>query len=119
MLHGYITGLRDNLVESDTRRASELAAIHQQLKAQSQEQDRVRRELADELGGRIEKILKTAQPTPPPRKQQAGYVHVVKTGQTLSEIARAYNSKSELIIKANNLKNPNDIRVGQELFIPE
>jgi len=119
MLHGHIKGLRDTLVESDNRRAAELVSIHQQLKAQSAEQDRIRRELADELGGRIEKILKASQPPPPSRKQQAGYVHVVKTGQTLSEIARAYNSKSETIIKANNLKTPNDIRVGQELFIPE
>jgi LysM repeat protein len=44
---------------------------------------------------------------------------VVKPGETLSEIAKAYGVRISVITKSNNLKNPDDLRVGQTLFIPE
>jgi LysM repeat protein len=47
-----------------------------------------------------------------------GYEHVVKTGQTLSEIAQAYGVSVSAIKKANNLKS-DMVRSGQKLFIPE
>lgn len=48
-----------------------------------------------------------------------GYEHEVKPGQTLSEIAAVYGVRAQAIIEANQLTNPNAIRVGQKLFIPE
>jgi LysM repeat protein len=107
------------LQQSDARRDAELAAIDTQLKAQTQEQARMRQELADELSGKMAKILQTQAASSNASRSQSGYEHVVKTGQTLSEIAREYKVTSAAIIKANNLKNPNDVRVGQKLFIPE
>jgi len=50
---------------------------------------------------------------------QAGYEHVVKDGETLAMIAAAYKVKSQVIIDANHLKNPDAIRKGQKLFIPQ
>jgi LysM repeat protein len=49
----------------------------------------------------------------------SGYEHVVKVGETLSQIAAAYKVKAQAIIDANNITNPNTVRPGQKLFIPE
>jgi spore germination protein len=45
-------------------------------------------------------------------------IHVVQSGQTLSEIAQAYNTTPEEITRANELPNPNDLVVGQAIVIP-
>ena len=50
---------------------------------------------------------------------QEGYEHVVKPGETLSQIASAYKTSVSAILKANALKSANAIRPGQKLFIPE
>lgn len=50
---------------------------------------------------------------------ETGYEHVVEPGQTLSEIATAYGVSVSVIVEANALKNPNQLRAGQRLFIPE
>ncbi len=120
VLYARMADLQQALNESDSRRHAELSAIQAQLKAQAQAQETLRRELADELSGRMAKILQTQAATVrTTARSQPGWVHVVKSGQTLSEIAREYGASSAAIVKANNLKNPHDIKVGQELFIPE
>jgi LysM repeat protein len=43
----------------------------------------------------------------------------VESGETLSAIAKAYGVKMKTISQANNLSNPNNLRLGQTLFIPE
>ena len=48
----------------------------------------------------------------------SGYEHTVKSGETLTAIAAAYGVKQDVIMKENNLQKPNQIRVGQKLFIP-
>jgi peptidoglycan-N-acetylglucosamine deacetylase len=59
-----------------------------------------------------------------PRVAQAGgasggtYCHVVKRGETLSQIAAQYGVSVQALAAANNLSNPNLIYVGQCLVIP-
>ncbi len=121
VLYAQMAALQQALVETDSRRHAELAGVHAQLTAQAQAQERLRRELADELSGRMAKILQTQAATAATAgvRKQAGYAHTVKAGQTLSVIAREYKTTTDAIVKANNLKSPHDIKVGQELFIPE
>lgn len=119
VLHAKVADLQSGLQQSDARRDAELAAIDTQLKAQTQEQASMRQELAAELSGKMAKILQTQAASSSASRSQSGYEHVVLAGQTLSEIAREYKVTSAAIIKANNMKNPNDLRVGQKLFIPE
>ena len=45
--------------------------------------------------------------------------HQVKKGQTLSMIARIHNSSVKAITRANDIKNPRRIRIGQRLVIPK
>ena len=45
--------------------------------------------------------------------------HTVKKGETLSKIAVFYGTTVAELVSANGIKNPNLIRVGQVLNIPE
>lgn len=52
----------------------------------------------------------------------AGYdgdVYVVQKGDTLSGIAHMYNISMQQLMDANNIQNPNTIRTGQKLKIPQ
>ena len=46
-------------------------------------------------------------------------IHIVKSGDTISSIAKFYSINKDLIIKLNNLKDENYIFVGQNLIISE
>ncbi len=52
-------------------------------------------------------------------KPVAKGIHVVKNGENLTKISNATGVPVADIVKANGLKNENDLRVGQELKIPE
>lgn len=120
VLYAQMAEMQKALSESDSRRHAELVSLHAQVTAQAQAQEGMRRELADELSGRMAKILQTQSASSGSGgRKQAGYAHTVKAGQTLSVIAREYKTTADAIVKANNLKSANDIKVGQELFIPE
>lgn len=54
----------------------------------------------------------------PPAARAGNIVHIVQSGEALSEIARRYGVDMQAILKANNLPNANALRVGQELIIP-
>ena len=45
-------------------------------------------------------------------------IYLVKEGDTLWTIAKKYKTTMEDIINVNNLENPNNISIGQKLFIP-
>lgn len=49
----------------------------------------------------------------------SGVVHVVQAGETLSTIASIYGVTMTSIAQANNLANPDQLSVGQELVIPQ
>lgn len=47
-----------------------------------------------------------------------GNVHTVERGETLFAIAQRYGVTVQAIVDANNLANPNQLDVGQQLIIP-
>ncbi|RIK42301.1 MAG: hypothetical protein DCC55_09310 [Chloroflexi bacterium] len=47
-----------------------------------------------------------------------GTVHVVQAGESLLNIAQRYGVSVDAILELNNITNPNQIYVGQELIIP-
>lgn len=79
---------------------------------------RDREEVVNQLSRQVSEIVRTP-PAPSRSRTAEGYEHVVKPGETLSAIASAYGARSAAIIEANNLKNPDNLRAGQKLFIPE
>jgi murein DD-endopeptidase MepM/ murein hydrolase activator NlpD len=48
----------------------------------------------------------------------AGVVHVVKKGETLYRIARAYGLTPEDLAEVNGVRDPRALEVGDELFVP-
>jgi lysostaphin len=105
-----------------------LAALDNQLRALDAARQRDRQEIVDTLSTKIAALVSssgaarggTARPSSPPKRtaNQEGYEHVVQVGETLSAIASAYNARSKDIIEANGLDRPDQLRVGQKLFIP-
>jgi LysM repeat protein len=65
----------------------------------------------------------TATPPPsqtpvPPTATASAQSHTVQTGETLSQIAKAYGVSVQAIVAANGLADPNHIVTGQVLVIP-
>ena len=60
----------------------------------------------------------TPEPTPTPEPQPVKYItYYVKNGDTLTAIARRYNTTIQQIVDDNNIKNPDLIYVAQVLKI--
>lgn len=55
---------------------------------------------------------------PPVSSKGAGVVHQVRTGETLYRIGKAYGVPYQQIARANGIRDPSKIEVGQRLVIP-
>ncbi len=110
--------------------AREVARLRAELGEYRTDVKDLRVELPQSMGATIKKMLDDQQAqtlsqvqralaaSRPAAVKQSGYNHTVASGQTLSLIAREYKTSVDAILKANNLKNANQIRAGQVLFIP-
>ena len=47
-----------------------------------------------------------------------GVIYTVQSGDNLSKIAKRFGSSVKYIQNANKISNPNNVRIGQELFVP-
>jgi len=100
------------------------------------EQDAMRREIVSDLASRLAKMTppppppqpaarpaaaaprQAATPPPPPAEIGPHYEYVVEPGQTLSLIAKGFDTTVPKILAANPGLKPNMLRVGQKLIIP-
>lgn len=57
-------------------------------------------------------------PTNSPSQTADDSIYIVKRGDTLTSIAKNYNTTVSAIVNANQIQNPNLIFVGQRLIIP-
>ncbi len=104
--------------------AQRLREIEERVQALDRARETDRREIVDQLSGTINQLMQqaqTARQATSARQTHSGYgyEHEVQPGETLSHIAAAYGVTTSTIINANNLQNPDRLRVGQKLFIPE
>ena len=121
---------------SNTGSESRLADLERQsrvLQDRIDELDRTREtdreEIIDTITSKVAGIIErqtAGRPQPRPSTSamvaggsQTGYEHTVQSGETLSAIAKAYNVSMKALIDANNLSDPNSLRTGQTLFVPE
>ncbi len=96
---------------------NEIAALRADVNSARAEHDKLRTEIVTNVENLIKAQLRKVSATPK-SISKSGYEHKVESGQTLSEIAKAYGVTVSKIKEANNLKNDN-IRIGQTLFIPD
>lgn len=65
--------------------------------------------MASQVQQRVDEIIA--------ERKSTGKQYVVQKGDTLTKIARNYNTTVDALVKANNISNPNLIKVGQTLII--
>ena len=95
---------------------SRMDEITAQLNTLSASREQLKQEIVDKMSKNVTKLIKSQVPA---HTAQTGIEHTVASGDTLSTIAAAYHVSIKAIIRANNIKNPDHLKVGQKLFIPE
>jgi LysM repeat protein len=53
-----------------------------------------------------------------PRPDPVQTIHIVRPGETLSQIARQYGVSVDALTAADGIADPHLIKIGQELIIP-
>jgi murein DD-endopeptidase MepM/ murein hydrolase activator NlpD len=54
-----------------------------------------------------------------PAAQAIGLVHTVREGETLTSICKAYKANLQEVAEVNGIDRPDDLALGQHLFIPD
>ena len=62
-------------------------------------------------------VKEDIKPIPSPSPSKSETIYIVKKGDTLSGIAKRYNTTYQKLAKDNNIKDPNKIYVGQKIII--
>ena len=110
---------------------SRLSSLEKRVQANTESQAKIQsrvnqqmQELIKQMNDGFETVSKTSA-TPSPAKTfssdypQKGFVHKVEKGETVSSIAKKYESKVKWIIDANQIADPTKVFVGKELFVPQ
>lgn len=105
---------------------SDLAALRADLTTVRNSQNELREEIVKDVSSKVTKLInqrdadaKKAIEEAKKAAQKSGYEHIVQSGETISAIAQAYKVSAQSILKANKIKDPTKIRVGQKLFVPD
>lgn len=64
-------------------------------------------------------IPTVAPPPPTPSPTPEPFIYVVREGDTLGGIAEEFGTSLDAIIAVNNLIDPNALRIGQQVEIPQ
>ena len=101
-----------------------LASLESRVRDVDGARQKDKQEIIDHLSKTIEQLVasrQTARQSQSARTTHSGYgyEHEVGAGETLSHIAAAYGVTTRTIVEANDLQNPDRLRIGQTLFIPE
>ena len=104
-------------------------AIKQTEKARSLMQEELNKkfqQIVEQMNSGFEQVtsVKSAQakastPTFSSDYPKNGFVHKVDKGETVSSIAKKYESQVNWIINANQIADPTKVFVGRELFVPQ
>jgi len=116
-VYAQLSSTQESRAKAEARHRAELEALESQLAAQRAAQQKMRKDLVTDLSIKMEGIIKSQSQAE--AGNGSGRVHRVASGDTLSAIAAAYGVKSKAIIKVNRMKNPDDLKVGQKLLIPD
>ena len=104
--------------------------LENKIRAVDAARERDKQEIVDKLSTKITQIVGSSKSSGSSAKKQGskkssssgsqtGYEHEVQPSETLSAIAAAYGVSTKVILDNNDIKDPNRLRVGQKLFIPE
>lgn len=103
----------------------DLEMLRKQLDARcaaiEQKSESDKREMVARLSGELDKLIQQTSKTaaPLPAAANRGIEHIVKPGETLYIICKAYGVSAQTVIEVNKIKDPGKIAAGQKLFIPQ
>ena len=117
-LKDRLSDLEKELAESADKRQGDFNALRAEIRALGSSTEKKINAILEEVGRENERLLKQISRKGKSAYMQ-GYEHVVKAGDTLSSIAHQYKVKVKAIVEANQIENPNSLRVGQKIFIPQ
>lgn len=119
-----IEALRKTPREDAAARAR-LEQLEQQIRAVNAARESDRRQIVDDISRKVAGIVgssssgsRSSSSGRPSGGTETGYEHEVKPGETISAIAQAYKVSVSAIMRANNMKSSDKLRVGQKLFVP-
>ena len=120
-MYARIDEVEQKAVASNRQRQQEISALKAEIRALRAEREAMRAQLVKELSSKMATAMQSyaAQAQASSARSQSGRLHRVESGQTLSEIARAYNVTVAAIMRENKMRSADVLKVGQELFIPE
>lgn len=118
-IYQEMQALRKSTDRSSAETEKRVNAAAQSMRGWDARMTEMRKEIVDTLSGKMAGMISATSTGHGGTRSESGYEHVVQDGETLSAIAGAYGVSLDAIIKANNIRNPNAVRVGQKLFIPE
>ncbi len=117
-----------NMRETERRRSREafdtldrqVSDLERQVSRLESARAQDRQEIIDRMTATISELLaSSAAAQPASRGRQTGVEHTVRPGETLSEIASAYGVTVRALLQSNSMENPDRIRVGDRIFIPD
>ncbi|MCW5312745.1 peptidoglycan DD-metalloendopeptidase family protein [Nostoc sp. KVJ3] len=113
-------GETENLSQADMGLAQPTTVAEGTALAQSNTSDDASKA---KLISRLKQKAQTSATVPAPVKptliaSSARTAYEVKPGDTLAAIASKYNTSVSELVKANNLNNPNELQISQQLIIP-
>lgn len=124
-----MTGRLETLEMEMNRISRDLETLKSQLDSRcvsiERKSEADKREMVARLSAELDKLIKqTSAPAPAaaaPKASTSGYgiEHVVRSGETLYTIARAYNVSAKTILDNNKIQDAGRLSVGQKLFIPD
>jgi LysM repeat protein len=113
----------------DAQMQSRLQELDTRMRALEAARQSDKQEIVDKLSAKIAEIVARSSPSSGAARKQnvkratpssdTGYEHEVKPGESLSAIAAAYGVTVKVIMDNNGISEPNKLRVGQKLFIPQ
>ena len=106
---------RERDIQRLEARISALETSINRLDAQRQKD---REEIIEHLSRRMAEVMQQQQAAARTQHQASGQSYTVVQGDTLSAIATAFGTTPQAIMRANNLRNADMLRVGQTLTIP-
>ncbi len=118
-IYSQLQSLHQTLNENTQVMDGRISAIEANMGMLAEQQKSDKDDIVNSLSQRMANLVQEQSSSRTASISSEGYEHTVKSGQTLSEIAAAYGVTREIVVRANNLKNENMLRVGQVLFIPE
>lgn len=117
-LNTVANSLRTEMTSKDENAKQEvLAQVRKEMESLASQTNASLMKLAEAMGSRPKAVAAVDFSENYPK---TGTTHTVVSGDTISAIARKYNSKTKWIQDANKIADPaRDLIVGKQIFIPQ